>query len=456
MAIVTGGKHFGQYTYEHWFDNESEENILTMTDIRLAILGTAIPEILLPKDGTDLSKWAVIACDQFTQDRDYWEQVKIAADGEPSCLSLIFPEVYLADGTEETKKQQIQNIRNSMHSCMEDVFAPPRRCCVYLERSTTQHPMRRGLVLMVDLDQYDWSPESRPLIRATEGTVKERLPPRMEIRRGAPLELPHILLLIDDEDDSLIPALGETARTRPPLYETPLMMNSGAVTGWALDTEEAWAFLAEGLEKLAAKAAGRYGRNGMSAKESPFLFAVGDGNHSLATAKAVWEEYRKAHAGEKGLENHPARWALVEVENLYDPGISFEPIHRIIFGAEPPELLDVLSSLEDIRCRQDHSESRIIRIENLSPAISTVSLQPLLDNFVKQNGCSIDYIHGEDELIRLAADTARQAVGLILPPVRKDGLFKTVAQSGPLPRKSFSMGEAEEKRFYLECRRLFG
>ena len=443
---------------------------------RLAALGVGIPEILLPRSGTDLSKWAVIACDQFTQDRNYWEQVKKAIDGAPSCLNLIFPEafleaVYLEDSSAKTVPRRIHDIRNSMDSYIGGkIFAPPRRCGVYLERSTPLHPRRRGLVLAVDLEQYNWAPESRPLIRSTEETVKERLPPRMEIRRGAPLELPHILLLIDDEEDRLIPSLGEIARKRPPLYETPLMMNSGAVTGWPVDTEDAWAVLAEGLEALAEKSAGRYGGASPLAGASPFLFAVGDGNHSLATAKAIWEEYKKAHASETtgsaetspstegvaSAADHPARWALVEVENLYDPGIRFEPIHRLIFGAEPDELLDALSVLKDIRCRPENEEGRVIRIENLSPDIATASLQPLLDDFVKRKGLSIDYIHGEDELIRLASDPARPAVGLILPPVRKDGLFKTVAQTGPLPRKSFSMGESWEKRFYLECRRLFG
>jgi len=278
--------------------------------------------------------------------------------------------------------------------------------------------------------------------------VKERLPSRIEIRRGAPLELPHVLLLIDDEEDKLIPSLGEIAKKKSPLYETSLMMGSGSISGWAVDTEEAWTLLADGLKALADKA-------GVSSpNEQPFLFAVGDGNHSLATAKAVWDEYKKAHAGEAGLENHPARWALVEVENLYDPGILFEPIHRVVFGVEPPELLKALSGLSDLKCGLEAS-SRVIRIECLSPDIATASLQPLLDRLVKEKGFSLDYIHGEDEVLRLAADSARRAVGLILPPVRKDGLFKTVAQTGPLPRKSFSMGEAEEKRFYLECKRLF-
>jgi hypothetical protein len=430
-----------------------------MNDIysRLAALGVGIPEILLPRNDIDLSKWAVIACDQFTQDPNYWEQVEVTVNSAPSCLNMIFPEVYLADGTAETNSRRIQAIRNSMASYINDaVFAPPRHYCVYLERSTPLHPKRRGLVLLIDLEQYAWAPDSRFLIRSTEGTVKERLPSRIEIRRGASLELPHVLLLIDDKQGTIIPSLGEIARKKPPLYETPLMMNSGAVTGWALDTEEAWAVLAQGLETLAGNAASRYGSAGSSSKDYPFLFAIGDGNHSLAAAKAVWEEYKKTHVGEAGLDNHPARWAMVELENLYDSGISFEPIHRVIFGIESSEILPALSGLENLKCRADFLNNRIIRIENLSPAIATASLQPFLDGFVKQRSCSIDYIHGEEKVLRLTADQSRRVVGLILPSVQKEGLFKTVARTGPLPRKSFSMGEAEEKRFYLECRRLFG
>ncbi|MCL2129208.1 MAG: DUF1015 domain-containing protein [Treponema sp.] len=427
-----------------------------MNDIqrRLAALGTGIPEILLPGSGVSLNKWAVIACDQFTQDMNYWEEVKSIVGGEPSSINMIFPEVYLEEESAEEKTERIINIRSSMETYLnEGIFAPPRRCCVYVERSAPEHPKRRGLVLTIDLEQYEWTQESRPLIRSTEGTVTERLPSRIEIRRGAPLEVPHIIVLLDDEEDLLIPSLGKIARQNPPLYETPLMINSGAVSGWALDTEDALALLAEGLEELADKSTKRYGSTG----GQPFLFAVGDGNHSLAAAKAVWEEYKAANKNDPSLienfENHPARWAMVEVENIYDPGIAFEPIHRVVFGAEPAELLEAISVIKDIRCIPGPPEKRVIYIENLSQGIVTASLEPLLDSFVKEKGYSIDYIHGEDEAFRLAA--SRRAVGLILPPVQKEGLFKTVAQTGPLPRKSFSMGEACDKRFYLECRRLY-
>jgi hypothetical protein len=425
----------------------------------------------------DLKKWAVIACDQFTQNRAYWEKVRDIAGGGPSTLNMIFPEVYLGG---EDRKDRIRDIHASMKGFLDGgVFAPPRRGCVYLERSTPFHPCRRGVVLAVDLERYDWTPASRRLIRSTEGTVPERLPPRMEIRRDAPLEIPHILLLIDDEADALLPDLGSRVRDKAPAYDTPLMMDSGAVRGWFLEEEADWEFLARGLEDLAGRARTRYGRE----EEEPFLFAVGDGNHSLATAKAVWEDYKAARQEERGLRDHPARWALVEVENLYDPGISFEPIHRLLLGLSAAEVLGALKALPGFSCRDLDAAARpelsrllgeagagIIRLgiiagkelrlaEYTAPGLATDSLQPLLDALIRDrgSGVSIDYIHGEEDLFSIAGASiqAAPAVGILLPPIEKRGLFETVARSGPLPRKSFSMGEAEEKRFYLEGRKLF-
>jgi hypothetical protein len=449
---------------------------------RLAALGAAVPEIMLPQ-GADLRAWAVIACDQFTQDGDYWNRVRSVAGKAPSALNLIFPEIYLSGADRE---ERIGDIHRTMGAYMaEGIFAPPRRGCVYVERSTPRHPLRRGLLLAVDLEAYDWAPETRPLIRATEGTVPERLPLRMEVRRGAPLETSHVLLLIDDEEDTLLPGLGERAKRNPPRYDSPLMLNSGNIRGWFLDTEADWICLAEGLEKLAQRAVSRYGTR----DPLPFLYAVGDGNHSLASAKAVWEEYKAAHGGIGDPGDHPARWALVEVENLYDPGIGFEPIHRALFGPSAGEVLDLLAALPGFSSRplgktpgageQDRAElSRLVGdpeaprarlgllageerflIESDAPGLITDSLQPLLDRFVADHPpYGIDYIHGEDELFRIAGTKppGTPAAGLLLPPVKKSGLFQTVARRGPLPRKSFSMGEAEEKRFYLECRKLFG
>jgi hypothetical protein len=464
--------------------------------IRLAALGAAIPEILLPGPGVDLQKWAVIACDQFTRDRDFWNRVKETAGPAPSALNLIFPEIYLED---EDRRERVHRVRETMNAYLAgNIFAPPFTGCVYVERATPFHPCRRGLILAIDLDVYDWTPRARSLIRATEGTVPERLPPRVDIRRGAALETPHILVLINDRDDTLLPALGGRAKKSAPLYETPLMLGGGGVSGWALDSEEDWAILADGLETLARQSKARYGIS------DPFLCAVGDGNHSLAAAKAVWDEYKAAHSADPDMASHPARWALVEVENLYDPGIVFEPIHRVLFGAGAGEILDLLSALPGFSCRPvsgrtelsrlvrdpDAAQSRLgiiagtglFLMETSAPPVITESLQPLLDAFVRSsarsssgagtpdgqgNGTvSIDYIHGEDEVYRLAggpgtakidaADSKFAVCGILLPPVKKSGLFETVARSGPLPRKSFSMGEGIEKRCYLECRRLFG
>ena len=438
-----------------------------MDDIqnRFTKLGLFLPEILLPNPAIELEKWAVIACDQFTQHRWYWKNVENAINGAPSTLNLIFPEIFLFD---EDRCVRIDAIHRTMEQYLAgNVFSDARRGCVYVERSTTYNACRRGLVIAVDLEHYDWSPHARPLIRSTEGTVTERLPPRMDIRRDSALETTHVLILIDDEQDRLLPALAERAKRREPVYHSRLMPDSGDISGWFVDSPDDWAFIAGELEELARLASTRFGSvgaekiaaNSAPGVAEPFLFAVGDGNHSLAAAKEIWEEYKKNHpAGisSDGIPVHPCRYALVEIENLYDPAVQFEPIHRIVFDVQPSELLDALASVKNINCVQEQSNNRVIRIENLSPHITTASLQPLLDRFVMQKGCSIDYIHGEDEVLRIAADNERQAVGLILPPVRKDGLFKTVAKSGPLPQKSFSMGKADEKRFYLECRKLFG
>jgi hypothetical protein len=426
-------------------------------------LGIEIPEVLLPRE-VDLSRWAVIACDQFTQDRAYWEKAREAAGGKPSALNLIFPEAFLADDDHAARIGDI-------HRAMQDyasggVFAAPRRGLVYLERDTPFNRGRRGLVAAVDLEQYDWLPQSRPLIRSTEGTVADRLPPRMDIRRGAPLELPHILLLIDDDEDFLLRGLGERARQNAPAYQGGLMLHSGSISGWFLDAPDDWAFFTEGLEKLLRRSLTRYSGGG-----EPFLFAVGDGNHSLASAKGIWEEYKAKNAAGAALPVHPCRYALVEIENIYDPAIQFEPIHRVVFGLDFYGALTLLSALPNYTSRPITSREELVRLTAESAkgnrfgiisggryalvttsagGISTASLQPLLDQSVSRH--NIDYIHGEDELFRLAGE---DTTGILLPPVQKDGFFETVARCGPLPRKSFSMGEAEEKRFYIECRKLF-
>ncbi|MDR1902196.1 MAG: DUF1015 domain-containing protein [Treponema sp.] len=461
---------------------------------RLASLGLAVPEILLPVPSIDLSKWAVIACDQFTWDRSYWEAAKNTVGTSPSTLNIILPEVYL---NKPDRQERVRRIHRTMADYLGNpraetgVFSPPQKAFVYIERSSPFHRIRRGFLAALDLEQYDWRPEARPLIRSTEGTVSERLPPRMDVRRGAPLETPHIIVLIDDEAGALLPGIAERAKKDKPAYSASLMQDAGAVSGWFLKEDAAQPFLAESLTALAERAVRLSG----ASDPAPFLYAVGDGNHSLAAAKAVWDEFKTAHPG---VKDHPCRWALVEIENIYDEGINFEPIHRLILGAEEDELLSLLSALPGSSSRPVSGRaelSALVRdedapgnrlgliagarctlIETRADGIITDSLQPLLDEWLTSDGLhfqalpaadqspaagmvnaprAIDYIHGEEELFHLAGTQGRPSVGILLPPIKKSGLFQTVAQRGPLPRKSFSMGEAVEKRFYLECRRLF-
>ncbi|MCL2211064.1 MAG: DUF1015 domain-containing protein [Treponema sp.] len=427
-------------------------------------LGVEVPSILLPKSG-NLSKWPVIACDQFTQDRDYWEKVKENAAGRPSTLNLIFPEVFLADSN---AAKRITDIHSEMKKYLQSgVFAEPKKGFIYIERDTPYQKKRRGLIAVIDLEQYDWHPEARHLIRCTEGTVPERLPPRMDIRRGAPLELPHVLALIDDDTDSLLSELGEKIKNTAPVYDIPLMMDSGHVTGWLVNEESDIAFVKEKLGELLNRSINRYpGSDG-----KPFLCAVGDGNHSLAAARGIWEELKS-----KGAEmTHPCRYALVEIENIYDPTIQFEPIHRVVFDIGFDDAVALLSKMPGFSCRNIESSEELARlcknpsapncfgiiscgryalIETSEGGIATASLQPLLDIFAGENPQLIDYIHDDEEVFRLAENTDRRTTGILLPPVQKSGLFETVARLGPLPRKSFSMGHSAEKRFYLECREL--
>jgi hypothetical protein len=427
---------------------------------RLSNLGLSIPDVLLPSSNVDLGKWAVIACDQFTQDASYWKSVEQIAGDDPSTLNIIFPEVYLKRGD---RQERIQAIHRTMKAYLEGgVFADPRKACIYTERVTSN--MRRGLVVNIDLERYEWKNPENALIRSTEQTVPDRLPPRMDVRRGAALESPHVLLLLNDKDDELLPALGEIAKQNAPLYNANLMLNSGSVTGWVLDNADT---LAESLETLAQK------------NKTSFLFAVGDGNHSLAAAKEIWNEYKNAssacavHAREAGLDTHPSRYAMVEIENLYDTGISFEPIHRLVFGASADQVQAALTLPNSIRRQIDSreellrlvgedtpknrlglvigKESLLLEFENNGLAVAAV--QPLLDAFAKESGCTMDYIHGEETVFRTAEEG--RGTGILLPPIKKSDFFETIAKLGALPRKSFSMGEAEEKRFYLECRRLF-
>lgn len=433
---------------------------------KLEDLGLRIPEILLPKN-IDLSTWSVIACDQYTQDKDYWKNVEEKAGNKPSTLNLILPEVYLGS---PDKADRIKKIRQSMKEYLDTgVFADAKKCFIYLERKTAFGRTRKGLVAQIDLETYEWKPFSKANIRATEATIVERIPPRMEIRKGAPLELPHIMLLVNDKDDLLVGA-NKPTDGRAPIYDGDLMANGGHITGWALESKADIEGVEKALNLIAEKNASPDG--------STFLFAVGDGNHSLATAKAVWDEYKKEHPEDK---DSPVRYALIEIVNIYDTGLTFEPIHRVIFNIDNEALIKILAeklngnikALDDadkvIKAVKDswanfgffyldsEGKQKNVLLETKIKELAVARLQPEIDAFLKelqdQSKAEIDYIHGTDEVLKLGSK--ENSLGILLPPIAKDSFFETINGRGPLPRKSFSMGEADEKRFYLECRRLF-
>ena len=426
-------------------------------------LGVKIPKILLPKN-LDIKTWATIACDQYTQDKGYWQKVYSIVGQKPSTVKITFPEVYLG---EPGRKERIQNIKNEMNSYInKGIFGPPQEECVYLERTTKYGRVRHGLIVSIDLDAYEWKPFSKALIRATEATIVERIPPRMEIRREAIIETPHIMLLVNDPKHTLVEGLGNRVRRKRPLYQGELMMNSGSVKGWSISNEYDIEYFRVSLQKLAEANMERDG--------SIFLFAVGDGNHSLATAKATWEEYRKSHPG---VKNCNMKYALIEIVNIYDTGLTFEPIHRVLFNINPEDLMDsignklggkieYLNSFEDLKQRIDNSKSdfgfifeknqktQFVFMKTDIKELPISQLQPAIDQFLiscNKKG-SIDFIHGADELLRLGSQKGITAI--YLPPINKDSFFATINGKGPLPRKSFSMGEADEKRFYLECRQI--
>lgn len=434
--------------------------------------GMRIPEILLPKK-IDLSSWSVIACDQYTQDKDYWKRAETNAGKNPSTLNLILPEVYLSS---PDKAERIQKIRNTMQEYLNNgVFADPVKGFVYIERKTAFGRVRKGLIAQIDLETYEWKPFSKANIRATEATIVERIPPRMEIRRGAPIELPHIMLLVNDKEDVLVGGSGKIAKQNKPLYDGELMNNGGSITGWALTTGDEVTAVSDAVSKIAD--------SNRSSDGSTFLFAVGDGNHSLATAKAVWDEYKKQNfndnANDPAAIECPVRFALVEIVNIYDTGLTFEPIHRVIFNVDNEKLIATLTQKLGGTTQEVSSASELdkavksswanfgfayvdkngaqkyILLETKITELAVSRLQPEIDDFLKTapDGNEIDYIHGSDEV--LALGTKQNAVGILLPPIAKDSFFETINGRGPLPRKSFSMGEADEKRFYLECRRLF-
>ena len=400
-----------------------------------------VPRVLLPKDCVDLKKWAVIACDQFTSQGEYWQKLKEEC-GEVSALNVIFPEYYLDKGD---MGERIDRINAYMRKYLNEGVFREVEGFILTVRETSYGRRRTGLIVTIDLDQYDFTTASLP-IRATEATVKERLPVRIKIRRNAPLELPHVLLLIDDREKTVIEPLRGEIKEENKLYDSPLNMKGGSIRGYLVKDGSA--------AIRAIEALGEKGRNEkLYGSDKPFIFAVGDGNHSVATAKVLWEEIKQT-LSEKEKENHPARYFLAEINNLYEEDLSFEAIHRVVFGVNDRFIKEMQSSLSG-----EGHVTLLYRGEMYSVAVpsgapeAVKAIQEFIDVYLaRHEGASVDYIHGDENVAKVAA--SRDGVAIYMPVLKKEELFPYVVRHGSLPRKTFSMGEAEEKRYYLESRRI--
>jgi hypothetical protein len=437
-------------------------------------IGLQVPNILLPEEGTDMPHWSVIACDQYTSDRNYWKQLAAETAAKPSTLNLIFPEVYLEDADGEAR---IAAINQAMGSYLADgnLVKQPNGF-VLIDRKTSEVESRKGLMVALDLEQYDYNKGATSLIRATEGTILDRLPPRIKVRENAPIELPHIMVLIDDPERTVIEPLFES--DPEPLYDFELLASGGHIKGYRIDRPQQIEQIVAGLSKLAdpQNYRDRYRVDG-----EVMLYAMGDGNHSFATAKAIWEQL-KADADDKvAIMEHPARYALVELVNLHDAGLEFEAIHRVLFNVDSAQLLremerwfnargeefshtpcENLAAAQALAAANNQGQGFCVvlagsygycQLNNPQLTLDVASLQVFLDNYLaEQTEARIDYIHGEEAVSSLGSQTDN--AGFYLPAISKNNFFRTIIVDGALPRKTFSMGEADEKRFYLECRAI--
>jgi hypothetical protein len=423
-------------------------------------MGLEAADILIPRKDVDLNRWAVVACDQFTSEKDYWHDVESYVADKPSTLKLIFPECYLDDGDDD---KRIEDINRTMKQYVDADLFRTYRNCFFLVKRTCGSACRWGLMAALDLDRYSWEKGSTSLIRATEGTILSRIPPRKKIRKDAPLEIPHIMVLISDSGKTVIEPLADSTARLAKAYDFELMKNGGHLEAWVVDSEKDMEAVTAAFEKL----------YDALDPANPLLFAMGDGNHSFATAKSCWEDI-KAGLSEEERKNHPARFCLVELENIFDPGLVFEPIHRVLFNVPEEVFLEELEKnasavkSEEVGCRNciareiaDQGSQRfgyctagrhvVVTLENPSAAIAAGTLQKVIDALIAK-GYSVDYIHGADVTDKLGS--AEGNIGLFLPAIDKGTFFDTIVKDGALPRKTFSMGEANEKRYYMEARKI--
>lgn len=416
--------------------------------IRDAIFSTV--DLLLPT-GCALERWSVVACDQFTSEPEYWERVVSTVGDAPSALHMILPEAYFTQI--DHFDASIAQINKTMEEYLaRGLFKTYSNCYLYLERTLADGNCRKGLIGKIDLEAYSYQADSQSPIRPTEGTVESRLPPRIRVRENAPLELPHVMLLLDDSGKTVLEPLAAQLKKSEKVYDFTLMEQGGRLRGWAL-SESLCAQVDASMEILFAQTPSTPG-------QAAVQIAVGDGNHSLATAKACYERL-KATLPESEWKMHPARWALVELVNLHDPALAFEPIHRIVTGVQPQKLLEAL-------CTTYPNSGDLCKVQKLvailagkeqeitlggAPYPLTVdTLQRFLDAYLQEHGGEIDYIHGDDTLRRLVDSDDK--IGFLLPGMEKSELFSAVREGGALPRKTFSMGHARDKRYYLEARKI--
>ena len=407
--------------------------------------------ILLPNENIDLTKWTVIACDQYTSNQEYWDNVENIVGDNPSTLRLTLPEIYLE---KEDELERISNINKTMTNYLSTgVLKEYKDTMFYIERTLENKKIRKGIIGVIDLEEYDFKEGSTFLIRATEKTIIERIPPRVKIRENATLELPHIMLLIDDEEKNIIESINLKDMIK--VYDFDLMNNSGHLVGYQLPENEINRINAS-LEKYLDK--DLFNKKYDTKNKDVLLFAVGDGNHSLATAKTIHEKLKETLTEEEYL-NHPSRYALVEIVNLHSSSLDFEPIHRVVFDVDKEELLNELNKYYNLNTTGVGQNFKVITateektyyISNPKSNLAVGSIQIFLDEYLKDKSSKIDYIHEEDAVKELVNNNN---IGFVFDTISKNDLFKTVVLEGSLPRKTFSMGISNDKRFYLESREI--
>lgn len=423
--------------------------------------------MLLPAPQIDLERWAVVACDQYTSQPEYWEQAEQIVGEEPSTLRLTLPEVWLESSQAE---KRMQGIATAMKEYQENGTLQPTQKGMMLVRRMIDGVARLGIVMAFDLEEYDYREGSTSKIRPTEKTVEERIPARLEIRRQASLELPHIMLLIDDPEHTVIKPIYESLQANQPTYHTSLMLGGGQITGWFLPQGQQTEQIQQALDALSNRE--RFEKRYGATANTPLVqFATGDGNHSMAAAKASWEEIRQTLTEEE-KQTHPARWVLAEVVNLHDESLEIEPIHRAVFGADIQAVqqmatvffekqggkavwhTDIPKTINEWMIPCLYGRQTIwLEIQKSPWALPIAAVQAFLDAWQQQNPeTRLDYIHGKDTVEQLVQQT--NCIGFLLPDLEKQELFRGVVLDGVLPRKTFSMGRAQDKRYYMEARKI--